>query len=82
MASNIELYEAIKDSVGSEAAKMLAEALPRSEQLATKEDIERLKADIERLKADMTRWMLTFFVPLWIGVYGTLAAVVFIAIKK
>ncbi|MGH2760903.1 MAG: hypothetical protein ACRDKJ_15240 [Actinomycetota bacterium] len=31
---------------------------------------------MERLRSTMFRWNLTFFVPLWVGVYGTLVAVV------
>lgn len=59
---------------------MLAETIPASEQLATKTDLDalgaRLEQKITQVQADLMRWMLTFFVPLWIGVYGTMAAVV------
>lgn len=40
------------------------------------------KADLAELKADMRGWMLAFFVPLWIGVYGTLGAVVISILVK
>ena len=76
MATNIEIYEALKGTVGEDAARMVAEAVPRTEHLATKADLAELRTDFAEFKADMRGWMLTFFVPLWIGVYGTLAAVV------
>ena len=69
MATSVELYRALRGKLGENAAKMLAESIPRSEELAT-------KTDIAELRADMRGWMLTFFVPLLIGVYGTLAAVI------
>ena len=36
----------------------------------------RLQVQIAELRADTRDWMLKFFVPLWIGIYGTIAAVV------
>lgn len=80
MAHTIELYDALRERLGDNTARMLAEAIPTERELATKTDIESLrlatKADIQGLRADLMRWMLLFFVPLWIGTYGTLAAVV------
>ena len=81
MATNIEVYEALRralgsSAVGEEAAKVVAESIPQRDELATKADIHMLKQEMSELKADMRGWMLSFFVPLWIGVYGTLAAVV------
>lgn len=111
--SNIELYHALRVHLPEEAARLIADRLPHTEELATKSDIHALelstksdirmlerstKSDIralelstkgdirelrlatevqiQELRADIRGWMLTFFVPLWIGVYGTLAAVV------
>src|SRR5207248_659728 len=55
MATGLELYEALKPAVGEEAAKMIAEALPMNEVVATKGDIDSLRAatkeDIESLRA-------------------------------
>ncbi|MGH9324562.1 MAG: hypothetical protein ACRD3V_32345 [Vicinamibacteria bacterium] len=36
---------------------------------------QRLLTSIEQLRSSMFRWQLMFFVPLWIGVYGTLVAI-------
>lgn len=62
-----------------EVARVIADRL-LSQELATKSDIQELrnefKLEMAELKADMRGWMLAFSVPLWIGVYGTLAAVV------
>lgn len=79
MVTNIELYEALKSRLGEEGARLLAERFPRSEELVTKAD---LRAELAELKADMRGWMLAFFVPLWIGVYGTLAAVVALVVVR
>lgn len=66
---------------------MIAEALPPAADLATKDDIRRLDVKIDGVEARMDvrfhaleakiyRWNLTFFVPLWLGVWGVLAALV------
>jgi predicted component of type VI protein secretion system len=53
--TNIELYEELKKTVTEDAARLIAEVVPKAEDLATKGDIERLaaatKGDIERLAA-------------------------------
>jgi hypothetical protein len=98
MAMNLEMYDNLKGEIGDKAARVIAEAIPPRDQLATKGDIEGLRAAIsalatefkhemallesrldgrlDRQSAEIMRWMLTFFVPLWLGVYGTLAAVI------
>lgn len=76
MATNIEIYEALKGAVGEDAARIRAEAIPQRDELATKSDLQLLRTDLAEFKADMRGWMLTFFVPLWIGVYATLGALV------
>lgn len=49
-----EVYEALIDAGASEAkAKAAAEAIPVSEQLATKQDIAELKSDMDLLKAEV-----------------------------
>lgn len=54
--------------------------VPGTEQLATKADLAELKVDlkaeIRESKAELMPWTLTFFVPLWLGVWGMLAALV------
>ena len=69
MATGLELYEALKPAVGEEAAKMIAEALPMNDQVATKSDVvaseQRLMSYIDgRISASEARnlrWMLGFF---------------------
>ena len=84
--TNVELYEALKPSVGEDAARLIAEVLPGAEELATRHDLlttkselqlsfARLEGMIERSSKETMRWMLTFFVPLWIATWGTLLAV-------
>jgi len=49
--TGLELYEALKPTVGEEAARMIAERLPMSEQIATKAHLDALrtatKSDID-----------------------------------
>lgn len=87
MATTVELYEALKGHVGPDAARLVAESIPMTSELATKSDLALLgaeiKAEIAEIRGEikgvetrLMRWMLTYFVPLWLGVYGTLAAAV------
>lgn len=71
--SGIEFYEALRAYIPEEAARLIAERSPQPRDLATRADVQ---AAVAELKADIRGWMLAFFVPLWIGVYGTLAAIV------
>ena len=40
-----------------------------------REALARLHAEIKEESTRTTRWMLTFFIPLWIGTWGTVLAV-------
>jgi hypothetical protein len=53
MATGLELYEALKPTVGEEAAKMIAEAMPMGDQVATKTDFAALRSDFALLRADL-----------------------------
>lgn len=75
MVTNVRLYEIFKAKVGEEAAMALAEAFPAASDLATKSDIARLERQFAELETRLLRWTLTFFVPLWVAVLGTLVAV-------
>lgn len=85
-SSNLELYEVLKRSMDEEAARMLAEALPPAGDVATKGDIEgavirlegRLNERFAQLETRMMRWIVVFFVPLWVTILG---AVVTIALR-
>ena len=52
-ATDIELYEALKKDVSEEAARMIAEAVPKAENIATKDDVLNLgiaiRAEITKL---------------------------------
>jgi hypothetical protein len=91
LATQIELYDALKEPIGEEKARLVAEAIASASELATQAEMEagfkglqtemnlgfaQLGTEIAQSRADTRQWMLTFFVPLWLGVYGTLAAVV------
>jgi hypothetical protein len=80
--TQLELYEALKPHVGEEGARLIAEVVPASE-LVTKEYFDSvLDRKLAEFKAEMHGWMLGFFVPLWIGVYLTLAAIVVTAVVR
>ena len=53
--TNVELYEALKPTVGEDAARMIAEVVPPTRDLATKSDIEATRRDIESAKGDIER---------------------------
>ena len=54
MATDIELYEALRSYLGDDVARMVTDRLPPIRDLATKDDLERLEAvlrtEIERLE--------------------------------
>ena len=78
MTTGLELYEALKPTVGEEAARMIAEALPMTERVATKADVAELvsKGDLHAMEARMFRWMLGFFATLWLGNAGLIVTIV------
>lgn len=73
---NFELYEALKPTVGTEAARMLVESLPEPDELAKKVDLDRLENKIDSLESKILNRLLTLFVPTWLGIYGVLVALV------
>jgi hypothetical protein len=97
MASRIQVYERLEPLVGGDVAEELAQMVERTADLVTKDlfqsEMRELRHDIDlrfkdvqvqiaELRADTRDWLLRFFVPLWIGVYGTIAAVVISIIVK
>ena len=89
--TNVELYEALRGQLGEEAARLIANVVPVAEDLATKSELREevaglraemhegfamVRTEIERSSKETMRWMLTFFVPLWLGTWGSLLAVV------
>lgn len=123
MAMNVELYDNLRGEIGDKAARVIAEAIPPGDRLATNDEMKHgfdqirsemqagadqirsemqagfaqirsemqagadqirseMQAGFHRSEARTMRWMLSFFVPLWIGVYGTLAAVVITLIVR
>lgn len=79
--TNIELYEALKAPVGDEAARMIAEVVPAAGELATKTDIADLRAEMHREFSQMKGWLFASMVPVWVGVYGTLVAMVVLLLR-
>ncbi len=79
MTTALELYEALKSTVGEEAARMIAEALPMTDRVATKSDLAaletRVDARFERFEARIFRWMLGFFGTLWVAQGALIAAI-------
>ena len=90
MATGIQVYEALQPLVGEDVARQLGGMADQMAQLITEQvfraEMRSLESQISELghkvdlrfaeaKAETREWMLKFFVPLWIGVYGTIAAV-------
>ena len=44
--SNVELYEALRGHVGEDAARMIADVIPPSRNLATKLDLEQARGEL------------------------------------
>jgi hypothetical protein len=78
--SNVELYEALRGSIPETAARVIAEAFVPTRDLATRQDLAALESSLRgEIKAASTstmRWMLTFFVPVWVGTWATVIAII------
>jgi hypothetical protein len=74
MATGVDLYKALRPKVGEVAARMIAEALPMTDRVATKSDLGELvtKSDLHAMEARIFRWMLGFFATLWLGNAGVI----------
>lgn len=82
--TNVELYEALKGSIPQDAARMIAEAFHPARDLATKSDLvgvqSSLQVEIAELRGAIKalptmRWMFGLFVPVWLGTWATVVAV-------
>ena len=51
--TNIELYEALKKDVSEESARMIAEAVPKAENIATKDDVRLAVTDMRTEMAEL-----------------------------
>ena len=75
MNSHVELYEALKPTVGEEAARMIANVIPAAAELATKQDVERLRTEIAAGDLRTIKWLVGIFLPILVGIWGTVIAV-------
>jgi len=90
-ATNIEPYEALKKDVSEESARMIAEAVPKAENIATKDDLRELRTDMferfnamevqfERRFAEAERrtfrYAMIFGGPLWAAMIAALVKIV------
>jgi hypothetical protein len=80
MTTGLELYEALKEHVGEEAARMMAEAFPLTDEVATKTDLgrfeDRMDARLSKMEARLFRWMLGFFATLWMSNVGIIVTLI------
>lgn len=78
--SNIELYEELKRVLTPDAARMIAEVVPKAGDVATKADIAMLKTDIAELRSyidsRLLRFAMVFFVPVALSLLGSVGALV------
>jgi hypothetical protein len=79
LTTKIEFYDRLREHIPEPAARLIAEEVPVESDVATKADlavaVAQVNGSIESLRSSMFRWMLVFFLPLWVGVYGTLIAI-------
>jgi hypothetical protein len=84
--SHVELYEALKGSVGEKAARMIAEIVPVAADVVRKQDlaeavstlireIAEVRIEMHALNNRSIRWILGVTIPLWIGTWGMMAAI-------
>ncbi len=83
MVTKIELYERLREHLPEPAARIIAEEMrteaqvvDRLKHVALREDVHQVELSVEKLRSSLFRWQLTFFVPSWAGVYGTLLAII------
>jgi hypothetical protein len=72
VTTKLEFYQQLKEHIPEEAARLIAEEIQVEAKLVTEEHFD---LGIEKLRSSMFRWNLLFFVPLWVGVWGTLVTV-------
>jgi hypothetical protein len=73
-AANLATKEDLAGATADLRKEMAAMGVDlRTEMAAMRAD---LRLEIAGLRSDIFRWNLVFFVPLWLGVWGTLAAFV------
>ena len=53
MTTNLELYDTLRKHLHEEAARVIAEAIPSTDRLATKSDMLLLKADLESVRGEL-----------------------------
>jgi hypothetical protein len=80
--TEIEFYQRLSEHIPEEAAKLIAERNAGSrldakiDALAAQIGTLATKVEAEKLRSSFFRWALAFFVPLWVGTYATLVAIV------
>jgi len=77
--TNIQLYEMLKQKLGSQEAEALVNfvdtRIKESQEvnlknLATKQDIADLSIKIAETKTDIIRWVFAFFIPIILAIVG------------
>lgn len=85
--SQFQLFQILREKVGDEQAKTLAEYVEtkiekqfdlKKDVLATKHDIAELKLEMANHKSEMIKWMFLF----WIGQVLVMISIIVLIIKK
>lgn len=81
MATSIELYETLRDRIGEDAARMVAETIPQAENVATKADIAELRGElrteIHKSALSTVKWILGFTIPMWAATWAAIVGLYF-----
>jgi hypothetical protein len=54
--TNVELYEALKPTIGEDAARMIAEVVPPARDAATKDDVAAVRLNVEALRTEFAEF--------------------------
>lgn len=80
MATNVELYEALKPHVGEDAAGMIADVVAPARDLVTTSQLDVAIAGVHtriaELDAHFSQRLLTYFIPLWVMMGSMALAIV------
>lgn len=76
LEAKVDAFESKFDAFESKVDAQFDAVTSTLAAMNAKMDTFATKLEVERLRSSFFRWSLTFFVPLWIGTYGTLVAIV------
>jgi hypothetical protein len=75
--TNIELYEELKKTLTDDAARMIAEVVPKGDDIVTVDVLDRRLLELKSyIDSRMTRFMLAGFIPIWAAMFAMLGVLI------